>query len=129
MRCDGKSEPSIGAGTVGQFASIVRPYATAEAYAIESCFERPEMRRGRTVSTESAGVPTDGIGLVFPDPSVGLLVEGNADLPRRAALVSALTAGVTLPAGVASPVAVHAAAAPRPMSRIASARSRSVMIC
>src|SRR5689334_9454965 len=52
MRCDGNTEPSIGAGDTGQVASILRPTATVEAYAAESCFDRPEMRRGCAVSAD-----------------------------------------------------------------------------
>lgn len=82
MRFAGKIEPGSGVGGAGHFSNCLRPNATAEANASESCLLRPGMRCGVIVSGPAAtcGGGT-AAGFVITE-SVPVLGGGGVDPVR-----------------------------------------------
>ena len=108
MRRLGKIAPGSAAGDAGQLASIFRPKATVETKEAESCFLRPAMRSGGSVSV----LVGRGAGFVG---GVGLAATGGGDADVLPAAESASGARVTAESdpfgvteGVASCVTPHA---------------------
>src|SRR6185503_3041523 len=91
MRWLGRIDPGSGVGGAGHFAIMRRPKATVEAYAMESCFDRPALKCGADVSAASLGAgravsPRDGadvaVGTRPPALSTGTVPSDPA--PRTA---------------------------------------------
>src|SRR5262245_58950272 len=117
MRRPGSMDPGSGFAIAGHFAIIRRPNATVDANAIESCFARPAIKRGGTVSlpplVTDAGADARGVAVIGGAAVLGVStrVDGAAVFGVSIRAVAALSAVGCAPAsGRASWAAVHAAA-------------------
>src|SRR4051812_35749257 len=88
MRFAGRIEPARGVGGSGHLAAIFRPKLTVDAKARESCFFRPAIRLGVSVSGPGATAGTGvavATGFFAPESTGGGPPPGVVSCPAHAA--------------------------------------------